>query len=80
MDIEMLTEFLGWCSVFNMIILTLASLVLFTGLERIMKIHRQFLDLSDAELKVQYFRYLATYKLLILIFNIVPYVALRIIA
>ena len=80
MDIETLMGFLGWCSVLNVIILTLASLSLFNGLERIMKIHRQFLDLSDAELKVQYFRYLATYKILILVFNVVPYVALRIVA
>ena len=78
MDIERLSEFLGWCSVLNMIILTIVSLSLFNGLDRIMKIHRQFIALSDDELKAQYFRYLATYKVLILLFNIVPYVALRI--
>lgn len=77
MDMELLSSFLGWCTVLNMTILIIASVSLFNGLERIMKIHRQFIALSDDELKAQYFRYLATYKLLILVFNIVPYVALR---
>ncbi|EGU29551.1 hypothetical protein VII00023_09074 [Vibrio ichthyoenteri ATCC 700023] len=80
MDIEVLRAFFGWCSVLNLLVLTVAGFLLFNGQQRIMRIHRQFIALSDDELKAQYFRYLATYKLLILVFNVVPYVALYIIA
>ena len=44
-----------------------------------MKIHRKMFGLSEEVLSKEYFRYLANYKIAIFIFNLVPYLALRIV-
>jgi hypothetical protein len=36
-------------------------------------------DLAEADLSRAYFQYLAQYKILIFVFNLMPYLALRII-
>jgi hypothetical protein len=44
-----------------------------------MKIHGKMFGLSEEVLSKEYFRYLANYKIAIYIFNLVPYLALRIV-
>ena len=42
------------------------------------KVHAKMFQIDDASVRQVYFRYLAYYKIAILVFNLVPYVALRI--
>ncbi len=75
-----LTAFLGWCTVINIGLLMFAAVVL--GLMRgpISQIHAKMFDLNEADLSRGYFQYLAQYKIAVLVLNLVPYVALKIIA
>jgi len=79
-SIETLAAFLGWCTAINMGMLILASVLL--GLTRgsISKIHAKMFALDEADLSRAYFQYLAQYKIAFFIFNLVPYIALRIIS
>ena len=79
-SIETLAAFLGWCTAINMGMLILASILL--GLMRgsISKIHARMFPLDEADLSRAYFQYLAQYKIAFVIFNLVPYIALRIIS
>ncbi len=78
-SLETLTAFLGWCTVINIGLLMFAAVVL--GLMRgpISQIHAKMLDLNESDLSRAYFQYLAQYKIAILVLNLVPYVALKII-
>lgn len=74
------TAFFGWCSVINIALLLLAT-VFISAFNRFTKtINAKMFNVSMTELDIIYFSYLAYYKLGILIFNIVPYVALKLMA
>lgn len=77
MNIEFLSNLLGWCSLINLILLTASGLVLAVFRRPIVRIHSRLTGVEEFELPKLYFKYLSSYKLLTLIFNIVPYIALR---
>ena len=79
MTIEQITAVLGWCTVINSAVLLLATLMLILMKDFAARVHGGLFRLSPAALEAQYFQYLAQYKLLILVFNLVPYLALRLI-
>jgi hypothetical protein len=79
-DIAVVTEFLGWCSIINGCILAFATLMLSFAGGWPKKIHSQLSKVSMQQLDSQYFSFLANYKLAILVLNIVPYIALKIMA
>ena len=77
-EISVITEFLGWCSIINIVLLTLTAVfvVFFRGC--IVNIHSKMFGLDKEKLPLLYFRYLANYKIAIIVFNIVPYIAFKI--
>jgi hypothetical protein len=79
-SVELLTEIFGWCSLINMGILTFASLVVTLGRDSVASIHARMFELSDEDLSRAYIQYLAQYKIAIFIFNLTPYLALKLVA
>jgi len=79
-SMESLRSFLGWCSAINLGMLCVAALALLLLRGPISKLHAGMYGLSEDDLSRAYFQYLAQYKLAIIIFNLVPYIALRIMA
>ena len=77
MSTNEIANFFGWCTIFNAGLLTLTTLVLIFGRKWIAAKHARWFGLSAEDLSMAYFRYLATYKLMIIVFNLVPYIALR---
>jgi len=80
MTIEHLTAFLAWCTLINFGILIFSAIALMLMRDWVIKIHSGWYGVPEADLPGIYFRYLATYKIAILVFNLVPYLALRIVA
>ncbi len=80
MTIQTLTAFLAWCTVFNLGMLIFASSLLVLMRGAIMKVHGKMMGLSEEDLSRAYFQYLAQYKIAIFVFNLMPYLALRLIA
>lgn len=76
--IDTLTTFLGWCSVINIGVLVLSTIILMIMREPIVGIHSRLFGLNPAELPATYFQYLGNYKIAIFIFNLVPYIALKV--
>jgi len=76
--ISELTEFLGWSSVINICLLIATTLAVILMRESITKLHEKMFGIDAKELPILYFQYIAQYKLAIIIFNIVPYIALKI--
>jgi len=80
MDINQITTFLGWCTAINMGILAFAAIFLFIFKDFAVNIHSKLTGVSATKLPALYFSYMANYKIGILIFNLVPYIALSLMA
>lgn len=79
-SIETIREFLGWCSVINIGLLLLTSLTIIIMRSWIVRIHANLTGVSQAELPRIYLEFLGNYKMLVIVFNLVPYIALSIMA
>ncbi|WP_372716876.1 DUF6868 family protein [Immundisolibacter sp.] len=79
-SIETLTTFLGWSTVINFGVLAVAAILLILMRGPISKLHARMFSLDEAELSRAYFQYLAQYKIAIFVFNLAPYIALKIMA
>jgi len=79
-SIETIREFLGWCSVINISILILAAIMLIVMRGWVVSFHAKTSGVDETDLPKIYFEYLGNYKILIFVFNIAPYLALRIMA
>ena len=75
--VEIMIEFFGWCSIINIGILFVSALIILVFRESILRIHGKMYHLDDEILLKIYLQYLALYKILIIIFSIVPYFALK---
>ncbi len=78
MTVETLTTFLGWCTILNLILLSLATLSVIAFRGFMVTIHSSLLGVEEDQLAKIYVQYLSAYKILFLIFNLVPYLALKI--
>ena len=80
MTIEALTELLGWTSIINIAILLLSTIGVLTMRGSIASIHASLFGVDEKDLGRAYFQYLAQYKIAIIVLNIAPYIALKIMA
>ena len=80
MTIQAVTEFLGWMTVINIIVLSLSTLAVITLRDMMANIHSRLFGLDEAYLGKAYFQYLGQLKVAIIVFNIAPYIALKIMA
>ncbi len=80
MTIDALTELLGWASTINIVVLMLSTLGLVAMRGVISNIHSRLFGLDEKDLGRAYFQYLAQYKIAIIVLNIAPYLALKIMA
>jgi hypothetical protein len=79
-SLDSVIGFLGWCSVINLGMLAVSSLAMVLMRGPISAIHGKMFQLSEADLSRAYFQFLAHYKIIIIVFNLVPYIALKIVA
>ena len=77
LEITDLTTFLGWCSLFNLIYLCLATVLLITMKGFIVRIHAKMFGLAEDDLSRIYMKFLANYKIAFLILTLFPYLALK---
>lgn len=78
MTVESLTELLGWASIVNIAILLFSTLLLIAMRGAIANLHSKLFGLDEKDLGRAYFQYLAQYKIAIIMLNITPYIALKI--
>jgi hypothetical protein len=76
---EGLRHLLAWCTVINYAILMLWFAVFVASRGWITSLHGRLFDVPGDKIRSMNYMGMAVYKLLILVFNLVPYLALRII-
>lgn len=74
---EFLTTFFGWMAALNIAVLLFTTVMILLLQDWIAGIHGRMFQMDRADVKRAYFRYLANYKILTLIFSIVPWLALK---
>jgi len=79
-SLDTITEILGWCTVINFGLLAIAAIGLMSMRSWIAPLHSRMFKISEDDLSRYYFQYLGNYKLLVVVLNFVPYLALKIIA
>ncbi|MFH1504989.1 MAG: DUF6868 family protein [Candidatus Omnitrophota bacterium] len=77
MTIEIIREFFGWCAIINIGLLMLSSILIIAIRGIASRVHGKMFNLDEKYLAQAYFQYLGQYKIAIIVFNIVPYFALK---
>ena len=79
MSIEIAREFLLWCAAINYGVLLLWFLVFKFAHDWMYRFHSQWFRLPTEQFDAIHYAGMAIYKIGILLFNLVPYIALRIV-
>jgi hypothetical protein len=79
MSIVELREFFGWCSVVNIALMFIWFAEIVFMRKWIYKLHSRWFKLTDEQFAAMHYGLLSFFKLCVILFNIVPYFALRII-
>lgn len=78
-SLQTIRAFFAWCTVVNLALLICAALAIVFAGAPIKRLHENMFGLSDVDLSRAYFQYLAQYKIAIVVFNLAPYLALRVV-
>ena len=79
MDIEILKRVLGWCTVINMGIMLLQTILVILLRKIIVRFHGRMFNLDEKFIMQACYQYLGNYKIAVIFLNLVPYIALVII-
>ncbi|MBW8002422.1 MAG: hypothetical protein FVQ80_10440 [Planctomycetes bacterium] len=79
MDIQVLTCFFMWCTVINVGLLLLTSIVYMFFDDFSYRMTNRFFPISREAFDIAMICFIGLYKIFVIVFNIVPYVALLII-
>ena len=79
MILEQLSEFFKWMTIINIGLLLFSTFAVVAFKSLMVNIHTRMFGVSEAQLSVAVYAYLGMFKVLIIVFNIVPYFALLII-
>lgn len=77
MTLDTLTTLFGWMTVINIGLLIFSTLMLTLCRQSVIRIHNSLTGLEAETLMPAYLYFLALYKVLIIVFNLAPYLALK---
>jgi len=79
MDIQMLTQFFMWCTILNFGLLIFSFLILAFAGDFVYRLHGKWFPMPRETFNVVLYSFIAIYKILVLVFCVVPWIALVII-
>ena len=79
MTVEIICEFLAWCSLINVGLLLFWFLWFTLAHDFVYRIHGKWLKLSVERFDAIHYAGMTFFKLCIFLFNVVPYIALRLV-
>ena len=77
MDIEVVRSFLGWCTVFNWILLLVWWGYIALAGDWVYRLHGKWFKISRETFDAMHYGGMGLFKLLVMVFNLVPYLVLR---
>ena len=79
MDIQMLTSFFMWCTILNMGLLVFSFLILAFAGDFVYRIHGKWFPMPRETFNVVLYSFIGMYKIIVLVFNAIPWAVLTII-
>ena len=79
MDIQTLTKFFMWCTILNVGVLTLTSIMCIFFADFSYRMNNRFFSISREAFNVALVCFIGFFKILVIVFNLIPYIALLII-
>lgn len=76
-SLQTVTAFFGWTTVINFVLLAVTTIAVVTLRGVITRLHAKMFGLDSEDVARDYFRYIAHYKIAIIVFSLTPYVALK---
>jgi len=77
MDVNQITFFFGYCTLINMGIYAFSALFITVFKRFTISIHSKLIGLDAAELPSLYFKFMGNFKIGIVVLNLTPYIALK---
>lgn len=79
MNIQTLTAFFKWCTIINGSLLALSAIMFILVPDFVYSMQNQLLPISREFFDLMMYSFLGIFKIIFLVFNVVPYVALLIV-
>lgn len=78
MNIETIREFLGWCTIINYGLMILAFLKVYALRNTLAQFRQELFGLDEESVRQLQGQFFVNYQLVIIVFNLTPYIALSI--
>ena len=79
MNLDQLTELFKWMTIINVGLLLLSTVLIMLLNSFICKIHAKLFRIDEDKIAIVVYGYLGMYKIMVIVLNIVPYIALLLI-
>ena len=79
MDLNTVQSFLGWCLVVNLGIYLWWVVIMFAARDWLVRKHSRWFGLEPERLPLVLYQFLGLFKLLLIVFNFTPWIALMIV-
>ena len=79
MTIDTIRQMLLWCSIINIGLLLISFMIFLAGRGWIYRVHTKWFRLSEEKFDAMWYGILGFYKICVIVFNVVPYIALCIV-
>ena len=79
MNSQILTTFFMWCTIINGALFFLATLILMLAPDMVYRMQSKWFPIPRETFNVVIYSFIGLFKIVILVFNLVPYIALLIV-
>ncbi len=76
MTIYEIRQVLGWCSLINVGLMTVSFLLLSMARGWVYKTHSKWFPITESQFNAIAYSFMGLYKILVFVFNIVPWIAM----
>ena len=80
MTLELVTAMLGWCTAINLGLLVWWILFVVLAHDWTYRVHTKWVEISPQQFDAIHYAGMGIFKMVVIVFNLVPYLALRIVA
>lgn len=78
MDIQTLTSFFMWCTIINTGFLLFLALIFMLTPDLAYRMQSRFIPISRETFNIAFYSFIGLFKVFVLVFNVVPWIALLI--
>ncbi len=78
MDMQTLQSFFMWCTIINFALLMFSFVMILAVRSWAFKIHSKMFKISEPAFNTSIFAFMGLYKMFVMIFNLIPWIALAI--